>query len=151
GTGGLDHGGVENVRVWTAGEILFADTTGAATARKRSRQLGQAFERHFAGYQTKRGVSVARRETEVGYATGALAFHDSPAAAVIVSLGASGPGIGRRIARSPRPKNRRIRRARDDARRGTPPRAARPGRYRADQREMPRRATCKLDSGFRSG
>src|SRR2546429_84090 len=84
-------------------------------------------------------------------ATETLAVHDSTAAAVVVPLGAGGPGIGRRAARPPRPKNRRIRRARDDARRGTPPRAARPGRYRADQREMPRRATCKLDSGFRSG
>ena len=50
GTRGLDHGGVENVRVWPAGGILFAHTAGAATARKRSRQLGQAFECHFAGY-----------------------------------------------------------------------------------------------------
>src|SRR5690242_4006180 len=37
GTRGLDYSRVENVRVWPAGEILFTDTTGAATARKRSR------------------------------------------------------------------------------------------------------------------
>src|SRR5207247_4757408 len=85
------------------------------------------------------------------YATGALAVHDSATVTVVVSLGAGGPGIGRRAARSPRTKNRGIRRARDDARRGAPPRAARTGRYRANQREMPRRATCKLDSGLRSG
>jgi len=41
---------MENVRVWTAGEILFAHAAGTATAWKRSRQLGQAFERHFAGH-----------------------------------------------------------------------------------------------------
>jgi DNA-binding PadR family transcriptional regulator len=40
-----------NVRVWAAREISFADKARAGTARKRSRQLGQAFERHFAGYQ----------------------------------------------------------------------------------------------------
>ena len=28
----------------------FAHAAGVATARNRSRQLGQAFERHFAGY-----------------------------------------------------------------------------------------------------
>src|SRR5204863_93989 len=50
----------------------------------------------------------------------------------VIALGADGPGIGRRAAR-PRPtKNRGIRGARDDARRGTPPRAPRLGRYRAD-------------------
>src|SRR6516165_3389542 len=38
-------------------------------------------------------------------------------------------------ARPPRPKNRGIRRARDDARTGAPPRAARPGRYRAGERK----------------
>jgi len=48
GTRGLDNGGVENVRVWSARKILFAYAARAATARKRSRQLGQAFERHFA-------------------------------------------------------------------------------------------------------
>src|SRR5258707_8184193 len=53
--------------------------------------------------------------------------------------------------RPPRTKNRGIRGARDDARRGTPPRATRPGRYRADQGEMPGRATGKLDSGPNSG
>ena len=37
GARGLDNGGVENVRVWPAGEILFANTARAATARKRSR------------------------------------------------------------------------------------------------------------------
>src|SRR2546426_12598628 len=85
------------------------------------------------------------------YATGALAVHDSPTVTVVVSLGAGGPGIGRRAARAPRTKNRGIRRARDDARRGVPPRATRPRRYRANQREVPRRATCKLDSGPNSG
>src|SRR5207249_11384137 len=84
-------------------------------------------------------------------ATGALAVHDSPAAPVIVSLGAGGPGIGRRAARPPRTKNRGIRRTRDDARRGTPSRATGPRWYRADQREMPRRAACKSDSGLRTG
>src|SRR5213083_415740 len=85
------------------------------------------------------------------YATGALAVHDSATVTVVVSLGAGGPGIGRRAARAPRTKNRGIRRARDDARRGAPPRAARTGRYRANQREMPRRPPRKLDSGFHSG
>src|SRR2546430_9066634 len=84
-------------------------------------------------------------------ATGALAVHDSPAAAVVVSLGAGGPGIGRRAARPPRTKNRGIRRARDDARRGAPPCAPRLGRYRADQGEMPRCATRELDSRPNSG
>src|SRR5438046_3307417 len=84
-------------------------------------------------------------------ATGVLAVHDSPTVTVVVSLGAGRPGIGRRVARPPRTKNRGIRRARDDARRGTPPRATRPGRYRADQGEMPGRATGKLDSGPNSG
>ena len=37
GARGLDDGRMENVRVWSAGEILFADTAGAATARKGSR------------------------------------------------------------------------------------------------------------------
>ena len=36
-TRGLDHGRVENVRVWAAGEILFAHAAGAAAARKRGR------------------------------------------------------------------------------------------------------------------
>jgi DNA-binding PadR family transcriptional regulator len=36
-TGRLDYSRVENLGVWTAGEILFADTARAATARKRSR------------------------------------------------------------------------------------------------------------------
>src|SRR6266513_5548317 len=85
------------------------------------------------------------------YATGALAVHDSPAVTVVVSLGAGGPAIGRRAARAPRTKNRRIRRARDDARRGVPPRAARPGWHRANQREVPRRPPRELDSGLRSG
>ena len=31
-------------------KILFVDTAEPTAARKRSRQLGQAFERHFAGY-----------------------------------------------------------------------------------------------------
>src|SRR5207253_4189181 len=89
--------------------------------------------------------------TEVGYATGALAVHDPTTATVFVSLGAGGPGIGRRTARPPRTKSRKIHRARHEARRGAPPRATRPGRYRADQREMPRRAPRELDSGLRSG
>jgi DNA-binding PadR family transcriptional regulator len=33
-----------------ARQILLPDATGAATARKRSRQLGQAFQRDFAGH-----------------------------------------------------------------------------------------------------
>src|SRR5207249_1881602 len=70
-------------------------------------------------------------------ATETLAVHDSAATAVVVPLGAGGPGIGRRAARPPRTKNPGICRARDDARRGAPPRTTRPGRYRADQREMP--------------
>src|ERR1700739_1832043 len=41
-------------------------------------------------------------------ATGTLAVHDSTAAAVVVSLGAGGPRIGRRAARPPRTKNRGI-------------------------------------------
>src|SRR5215472_18464785 len=85
------------------------------------------------------------------YATRALAVYDSPAAAVVVSLGAGGPGIGRRVARPPRTKNRGIRRARDDARRGAPPRATQLGRHRADQREMPRCAQGELDSRLRTG
>src|SRR5437867_2510461 len=84
-------------------------------------------------------------------ATGVLAVHDSPTVTVVVSLGAGGPGIGRRVARPPRTKNRRIHSARHEARRGAPPRATRPGRHRADQREMPRRAPRKLDSRFRAG
>src|SRR5256884_8346605 len=85
------------------------------------------------------------------YATGTLAVHDSPAAAVVVSLGPGGPGIGRRAARPPRTKNRGIRRKRNGTRGSAAARAARPRRYRADQREMPRGAPRKLDSGFRSG
>src|SRR5215472_3385616 len=85
------------------------------------------------------------------YATRALAVYDSPAAAVVVSLGAGGPGIGRRVARPPRTKNRGIRRARDDARRGAAPRATRPGWYRANQGEMPRCAPCDLDSELPPG
>src|SRR5213080_3751434 len=84
-------------------------------------------------------------------ATETLAVHDSAATAVVVPLGAGGPGIGRRAARPPRTKNPGICRARDDARRGAPPRTTRPGRYRADQREMPRRPSRKLDSRFRTG
>jgi len=37
GAGGLDYSRVENIRVWPAGEILFAHTARGATARKRSR------------------------------------------------------------------------------------------------------------------
>src|SRR6516225_11261271 len=37
GAGRLDYSRVENVRVRSASEILFADTTGATTARKRNR------------------------------------------------------------------------------------------------------------------
>src|SRR6266550_2220739 len=84
-------------------------------------------------------------------ATETLAVRDSAATAVVVPLGAGGPGIGRRAARPPRTKNPGICRARDDARRGAPPRTTRPGRYRADQREMPRRPSRKLDSRFRTG
>src|SRR6266704_2430052 len=84
-------------------------------------------------------------------ATETLAVHDSAAAAVVIPLGAGGPGIGRRAARAPRTKNRGIRGKRDDARRGAPPCATRPGRYRANQREMPRRTPRKLDSGPDSG
>src|SRR5437867_10437333 len=84
-------------------------------------------------------------------ATETLAVHDSAATAVVVPLGAGGPGIGRRAARPPRTKNPGICRARDDARRGAPPRTTRPGRYRADQREMPRRAQSELDSRLLSG
>src|SRR5207302_10313652 len=82
---------------------------------------------------------------------GALVVHHSTAAAVVVSLGAGGPGPGRRAARPPRTKNRGIRGTRDDARGSVSPRANRPGRYRADQRAMPRRTTRKLASGLRSG
>src|SRR5215469_10460236 len=96
-------------------------------------------------------MNVTRRETEVRDATGVLDFHDSTAAAVAVSPGASRPGIGRRAVRPPRTKERRIHCARDGTGRGAPPRAARLGRYRADQREMPRHATRKLDSGPNSG
>src|SRR5205807_249612 len=85
------------------------------------------------------------------YATGALAVHDSTAAAVVVSLDAGGPGIGRRTARPPGTENRGIHSARDDARGSAASRANRPGRYRANQREMPRRTTGKLDSRLRSG
>src|SRR5437588_9516576 len=85
------------------------------------------------------------------HATGALAVHDSPAAAVVVSLGAGGPAIGRRAARAPRTKNRGIRGARDDARGSASSRATRLGWYRADQREMPRCPPRELDCGFRSG
>src|SRR5207244_10281276 len=84
-------------------------------------------------------------------ATETLAVHESAETAVVVPLGAGGPGIGRRAARPPRTKNRGIRRARDDVGGSAPPRANRPGRYRADQREMPGRATSKLDSGLNSG
>jgi len=37
----LDHGGVENVRVWSAGEILFAHTTGAAQLEKEADNWGR--------------------------------------------------------------------------------------------------------------
>src|SRR5437899_2583186 len=84
-------------------------------------------------------------------ATETLAVHDSAATAVVISLGAGGPGIGRRAARPHRTKNRGIRRARDDARGGASSRAPRPGRFRADQREMPRRPPRELDSGPNSG
>jgi len=50
-----------NVGAWATGEILLADAAGAATARKRSGQLGQAFERDFARGQTKRGLRVRHR------------------------------------------------------------------------------------------
>src|SRR5207253_934098 len=73
------------------------------------------------------------------------------AAAVVVSPGAGGPGIGRRVARPPGTKNRGICRARDDARRSAPPCANRSGRYRADQREMPGGTPRELDSGPSSG
>src|SRR2546429_177217 len=53
-------------------------------------------------------------------------------------------------ARPPGTKNRGIRRPRDGARRGAPSRATRPGRYRADEREMPRRAPRELDSRLRT-
>src|SRR5438046_8818045 len=85
------------------------------------------------------------------YATGALAVRDSIAAAVVAALGASGPGIGRRAARPHRTSNSGIRRARDDARSGAPACATRPGRYRADQREVPRRAQSEPDPRFDSG
>src|SRR6266480_7440833 len=84
-------------------------------------------------------------------ATETLAVHDSAATAVVVPLGAGGPGIGRRAARPPRTKNRGIRRARDDVGGSAPPRANRPGRYRAEQREMPRRAQSELDSRLHTG
>src|SRR5207302_9683348 len=83
-------------------------------------------------------------------ATETLAVHDSAATAVVVPLGAGGPGIGRRAARPPRTKNRGIRRARDDVGGSAPPRANRPGRYRADQRGMPSHVARKLDSGLNS-
>src|SRR5439155_17113781 len=98
-----------------------------------------------------RGVSVARHEAEVEDATGALAVHDSTTVAVVGSPGAGGPACGRRAARSPRTKNRGIHGARDDAKRGASPRANRPRWYRANQREVPRRTTGELDSGFHAG
>src|SRR5438067_4141299 len=85
------------------------------------------------------------------YATGTLAVHDSTAAAVVVSLGTGGPGTGRRAARPPRTKNRGICRKRDGTGRSAAAGATRPRPYRAGQREMPRRATGKRDSGLRSG
>src|SRR5881394_1862802 len=84
-------------------------------------------------------------------ATGALAIHDPITVTVVVPLGASRPGFGLRAARPPPTKNRGIRGAGNDARRSAAARATRPGRYRADQREMPRRATRKLDSRLRTG
>src|SRR5437016_4672299 len=69
----------------------------------------------FAVTRRTRG-SAEVRVKEAGDATGALATHDSPAAAVVVSLGAGGPGIGRRTARPPRTKSRGIRRKRDRTR-----------------------------------
>src|SRR5437016_12254030 len=85
------------------------------------------------------------------YALGALAVHDSATVTVVVSLGAGGPGIGLRALRPPGTKDRGIRRKRDDARRGAPPRATRYGWYRAEQREMPRRAQSELDSRLHTG
>src|SRR5215831_7707211 len=73
-------------------------------------------------------------------ATKASAVYDSTAATVVVSLGGGGPGIGRRAARPPQTKDGGIRRPRDDARTSVPPRATGPGRYRANQRGMPRRS-----------
>src|SRR2546429_2611806 len=70
----------------------------------------------------------------------------SPAAAVIVSLDAGGPGTGRRVARPPRTKNRRIHSARHEARRGAPPRATRPGRSEEHTSELQSRLhlVCRL-------
>src|SRR5213592_355391 len=85
------------------------------------------------------------------YATGALAVHDSATVTVVGSLGAGGPGIGRRAARPPRTKNRGIRRKRNGTGGSSSASAARPRRYRANQREMPRRAPRELDSRPDSG
>src|SRR5207244_13530845 len=68
------------------------------------------------------------------YATGALAVHDSATVTVVVSLGAGGPGIGRRAARSPRTKNRGIRRKRGGTGGSAAARAARLRRRRKMQR-----------------
>src|ERR1700730_11385952 len=78
--------------------------------------MGQTFRRHFAGYQAKRSVSVASAEGGDD-ATGTLAVHNSPAAAVVVSPSADGPGTGRRAARSRRAKDSRVHRERCSPRR----------------------------------
>src|SRR5262249_20434435 len=120
--------------------IPSRDSGGDSSKKKQT--TGAGFRALFHELLSSKKCEIARRETGVGHATGALAVHDSIAAAVAVSLGAGGPGIGRRAARPPRTKNRGIRRKRNDATGGAAPRATRPGRYRADQTEMPRRATC---------
>src|SRR5436309_14706784 len=85
------------------------------------------------------------------YATGALAVHDSATVTVVVSLGAGGPGIGRRAARSPRTKNRGIRRKRDGTGGSAAARAARLRRNRKMQRGVSSHPPTELDSRPDSG
>src|SRR5207244_11914918 len=85
------------------------------------------------------------------YTTLFRSVHDSNSVTVVVSTGEGGPGTRRRAARPPSTKNRGIRCKRDDARRSVASCATRPGRYRADQREMSRYATRKVEAVSRSG
>ena len=48
GARGLDNGGVENVRVWPAGEILFANTAGGDSSEKKQ-ITGADFRARFRG------------------------------------------------------------------------------------------------------
>jgi hypothetical protein len=103
----LDYSGVEDVPKRSPRETLFAHTARAATARKGSKQLGQAVQCDFACGQTQRGVSSASAERG-GDPIGTLVVHDSSTPSVVVSPKKGRARIRRRAAGSHWPKNRRI-------------------------------------------